>query len=179
MDDACEREVGNPTFAAILLQNALPAQLLQRRLPFPVRDAQALLRRVDIVLQEGKEGRKAALVARQRELLLLVVNANTDRPALGVVGQREEDVFLTAVADEEASQRGVPQHAVCVLHSQRAPVEAAALELGRRVRDDLTVLLAGEGWKVSQVDGGEGPEVLIRIGLTQAGLGGRQGRSRG
>lgn len=86
----------------------------------------------------------------------IVADAHADRPALGVVGQREEDVLLSAVADEEASQWSVPQHAVGVLHSQRAPVEAAALELGRCVCDDVAVLLAGEGGEVGQIRGGDG-----------------------
>lgn len=84
----------------------------------------------------------------------LVVDAHADRSALGVVGQREEDVFLPAVADEETAQRSVPQHAMGVLHSQRAPVEAAALELGRCVCDGQAVLLAGEGGEVGQVQDG-------------------------
>lgn len=85
-----------------------------------------------------------------------VGDAHADRPGLGVVGQCEEDVLLAAVADEEASQRSVPQHAMGVLHSQRAPVEAAALKLGRCVGDDVTVLLAGEGWEVGQIHAGDG-----------------------
>lgn len=80
-----------------------------------------------------------------------------------MVGQREEDVFLTAITDEEAAQRGVPKHAVSVLHSQRTPVEAAALELGCCVCDDSAVLLAGERRKVSQIDGGRS---TVLIGLT-------------
>lgn len=85
-----------------------------------------------------------------------------------MVGQREEDVFLPAVADEEAAQRSVPQHAVGVLHSQGAPVEGAALELGRCVGDDLAVLLAGEGGEVGEVHGGDGrrPRVGILSGAT-------------
>lgn len=146
-----ERELWNPASSTALLHDALPAKLLQRRLPFPVGDAQALLGRIDVMLQEGKERREGALVARQRELLALVVDAHADRPAPGVVGQREEDVVLPAVADEEASQRSVPQHAMGVLHSQRTPVEAAALELGRCVGDDVAVLLAGEGGEVGQI----------------------------
>lgn len=96
----------------------------------------------------------------------LVLDAHADRPALGVVGQREEDVLLPTVADEEASQRSVPQHAVGVLHSQRTPVEAAALELRRRVGDDLTVLLAGESPEVSQIHGRDCSRVRARTGLT-------------
>lgn len=86
----------------------------------------------------------------------LVVDAHADWSALGVVGQCEEDVFLSAVPDEKAAQRSVPQHAVCVLHSQRAPVEATALELGRCVRDDLAVLLAAEGREMGQIHRGDG-----------------------
>lgn len=98
----------------------------------------------------------------------LVVDAHADRPALAVVGQREEDVFLTAVPDEEAAQRGVPQHAMGVLHSQGPPIEAAALELGRCVCDDLAVLLAGEGGEVGQVRRGDGhrPRVWSWSGAT-------------
>lgn len=105
------------------------------------------------MLQEGKECREGALVARQREPLPLVVDAHADRSVLCVVGQREEDVLLTAVADEEAAQWCVLQHAVGVLHSQWAPVEAAALELGDCVYDDVAVFLGGERTKVSQVHG--------------------------
>lgn len=103
------------------------------------------------MLQEGKERWEGSPVARQRELLALVLDAHADRPALGVVGQREEDVLLPAVADEEASQRSFPEHAMGVLHCQRTPVEAAALELGRCVSDDIAVLLAGEGGEVGQI----------------------------
>lgn len=71
-----------------------------------------------------------------------------------MVGQREEDVLLPAVSDEEAAQRRVPQHTVRVLHSQRAPVEAAALKLDRGVCDDPAVLLAGKGWEVGEIHGG-------------------------
>lgn len=105
------------------------------------------------MLQEGKEGLEGTLVARQREPLQPVVDAHADRPTFGVVGQREEDVFLSAVSNEEAAQRGVLQHAVGVLHSQRPPVEAAALELGGRLCDDVAVLLGGESWEVSQIHG--------------------------
>lgn len=80
-----------------------------------------------------------------------------------MVGQREEDVLLAAVPDEEASQRSVPQHAMGVLHSQRAPVEAAALELGRCVGDDVAVLLAGEGWEVGQIHAGDRRRSGVRI----------------
>ncbi|KAG7239502.1 hypothetical protein INR49_028973 [Caranx melampygus] len=78
---------------------------------------------------------------------LLLVDAHADRTALGVIGQSEEHVLLPAVADEEASQRSVPQHSVGVLHSQWSPVEPAALELGCCVRDNLAVLLAGKDRK--------------------------------
>lgn len=83
-----------------------------------------------------------------------VVDAHADRATLGVVGEREENVFLPAVSDEEAAQRGVPQHAVSVLHSQGSPVEAAAFELGCGLCDDLTVLLGGEGGEVGQIHRG-------------------------
>lgn len=115
------------------------------------------------MFQEGKEVREGALVARQRELLALVVDANADRPALGVVGQREEDVLLPAVADEEASQRSVPQHPMGVLHSQRTPVEAAVLELGRCVCDDAAVLLAAEGGEVGQIQAAD--DHRSRVGI--------------
>lgn len=81
-----------------------------------------------------------------------VVDADADRAGLGVVGKREEDVFLAAVADQEAAQRSFPQHAVGVLNSEGTPVEAAALELGGGFRDDFAVLLAGEGSEVGPVD---------------------------
>lgn len=93
----------------------------------------------------------------------LVVDAHADWPAFGVVGQREENVFLPAVADEEAAQWSVPQHAMGVLHSQRAPVEGAALELGRCVCDDRTVLLAGEGGEVGQIHGRDGHQSGVGI----------------
>lgn len=83
--------------------------------------------------------------------MLIVGDAHADWPTLGVVGQREEDVLLPAVADEEASQRSVPQHVMGVLHSQGTPVEAAALKLGRCVCDDVAVLLGGEGGEMRQV----------------------------
>lgn len=94
----------------------------------------------------------------------LVVDAHADRTALGVIGQSEEHVLLPAVSDEEAAQRSVPQHAVGVLHYQRSPVEAAALELGCCFRDDLAVLLAGEDGKVGEIDGGHPPRVRLRGG---------------
>lgn len=50
---------------ATQLHDALPAQFLQRWLPFPVRDAQALLGRVAVILQQGKERWERALVAGQ------------------------------------------------------------------------------------------------------------------
>lgn len=182
-----ERQLRNPALSAAQLHDALPAQLLQRRLPFPVRAAQALLGRIAVILQEGEERREGALVARQRELLTTVGDAHAHRPALGVVGQREEDVLLPAVADKEASQGSVPQHAMRVLHSQRTPVEAAALELGRCVGDDVAVLLAGEGGEVGQVHGGvgrrsgapvwRGPALkLLRLDLVP---GQRRGRGQG
>lgn len=68
------------------------------------------------MLQEGEERLEAAFAACQRELLLLVLDANADRPAVGAVRQREEDGVLPAVPDEEAAPRGVLQHAVSVLH---------------------------------------------------------------
>lgn len=83
--------------------------------------------------------------------MLFVVYAHVDRSTLGVVGQSEEDVFLPTVADEEAAQWSVPQHAMSVLHSQRTPVEAAALKLGGGVCDDLTVLFTGEDAKVGRI----------------------------
>lgn len=146
------RQLREVALSAAHLHDAPPAQLLQRWLPFPVRDAQALLGRVDVMLQKGEQCQEGALAARQRKLVLLVVNANADRPALGVVGQREEHVLLPAVTNQEASQGSVLQHAVGVLHSQRAPVKAAALEFGRSISDGVTVLSRGEGTKVSQVD---------------------------
>lgn len=135
------------------------------------------------MLQEGKECREGALVACQREPLPLEVDAHADRPASGVVGQREEDVFLPAVTDEEAAQRGVLQHAVSVLHSQRPPVEAAALELGGGLGDDVAVLLGGESWEVGQVDGAgrAGPQVLVGLTPELLGLGSsclRRGQGR-
>lgn len=95
--------------------------------------------------------------------MLLVVDAHADWPALAVVGQREEDVFLPAVADEEAAKRSVLQHPMGVLHSQRTPVEGAALELGSCVCDDLAVFLAGEGGEVGQIHRADRrrPRVLI------------------
>lgn len=108
------------------------------------------------MFQKGEERREGAFVSDQRKPLLLVVDANADRPVPGVVGQREEDVLLPAVADEEAAQRRLPQHTVGVLHSERTPVEPAALELGRRICNDVTVLLAGEGGEVGEVHAGNG-----------------------
>lgn len=78
-------------------------------------------------------------------------------------GQREENVLLPAVADEEASQRSVPQHAMGVLHSQGAPVEAAALELGCCGCDDVAVLLGGEGGEMGQVHRWNGHRSRVRI----------------
>lgn len=88
--------------------------------------------------------------------MLLVVDADADRAVLVVVGKREEDVFLSAVTDQEASQRSFPQHPVSVFHSEGAPVKTAELKLGRCVRDDLAVLLGGEGAEVSPVAGLDG-----------------------
>lgn len=73
-----------------------------------------------------------------------------------MVRQREEDVFLAAVTDEEAAQRRFPQHTVGVLHSERTPVETAALKLGRCVCNDVTVLFTGEDGEVGQVHAGNG-----------------------
>lgn len=86
--------------------------------------------------------------------MLLVFDAHADRAALGVVGQGEEDVLLPAVADEEAAQRRIFEHGMSLLHAQRSPVEATALQLGDRVRDDVTVLFAGEHGEVSEVHTG-------------------------
>lgn len=108
--------------------------------------------------------------------MLLVVDAHADRPTFGVVGQREEDVFLSAVSNEEAAQRGVLQHAVGVLHSQGPPVEAAALELGGRLCDDVAVLLGGESWEVGEIHGAGRPQVWA--GLTQRLLGLSSSRRR-
>lgn len=103
------------------------------------------------MFQEGKERREGALVARQRELSSTVYHANAHGATLGVVGQREEDVLLPAVAYEEAAKWRLPQHAVGVLHPQRAPVEAAAFELCCCGRNDIAVFLAGEGGEVGQL----------------------------
>lgn len=100
------------------------------------------------MLQEGKERREGVLVARKRELSSTVYDANAHRAALGVVGQCEEDVLLPAVADEEASKRRLPQHAVGVLYTERAPVETTAFEFRCCGRDDIAVFLAGEGGEV-------------------------------
>lgn len=65
LDNMGERQLRHTASSATQLHDALPAQLLQRRLPFPVRDAQAFLWGVDVMLQEGEERREGALVARQ------------------------------------------------------------------------------------------------------------------
>lgn len=100
------------------------------------------------MLQEGKERWEGTLVAGQREPLPLVVDAHAHRSFFVVIGQGEEDVLLPAVADKEAAQRSVAEHAMGLLHSQRAPVEAAALKLGSCVGDYVAVLLGGEGWEM-------------------------------
>jgi len=174
-----ERQLRHAAPAAAQRHDALPAQLLQRGLPSPVGRAQAPPRRAGVVLQEGEERREGALVARQREALALVVDAHADRAALAVVGQREEDVLLPAVADEVAARRGEAQHAVSLLHPQGAPVEGAALQLGRRVRDDLAVLLAGEGGEVGR-GGGRGPRLRSELpGERRGGRGGGRGGGAG
>lgn len=147
LDHMCDRQLRDLSSAQ--LYDASPAQLLQRGLPFPVRDLQAPLGCVHVILQEGKERWEGALVAGQRELLLLVVDAHTDGSFPVVIGQGEKDVLLPAVTDKVAAQRGAAEHAVGLLHSQRAPVEAAALKLGGCVSDDVAVLLGGERWEMS------------------------------
>lgn len=88
--------------------------------------------------------------------MLLVVNADADRAVFGVVGQREEDVFLAAVTNEETSQRSFPQHAMGVFHSKGAPVKTAELKLGCCVRDDPAVFLGGKSAEVSPMAGLDG-----------------------
>lgn len=145
MGDGQLLDVAGPTAQ---LHDTLAAQLLQSGLPSPARDLQAFLWRAGVMLQEGKERREGALVARKRELSSTVYDANAHRAALGVVGQCEEDVLLPAVADEEASKRRLPQHTVGVLYTERAPVETTAFEFRCCGRDDIAVFLAGEGGEV-------------------------------
>lgn len=58
-------QLSNVACPAAQLHDALPAQFLQRWLPFPAGSSQALLGATDVVLQEGKERREGALVARK------------------------------------------------------------------------------------------------------------------
>lgn len=108
------------------------------------------------MFQEREQRRESALVPRQREPLLLVLDAHADRPAFGVVGQGEEDVFLLAVANEVAAQWRVFEHGVGLLHAEGTPVEAAAFQLGGGLRDDVAVLLAGEKREVGEVHARDG-----------------------
>lgn len=107
LDDVGHRQLRDAALSAAQLQDALPAQLLQGGLPFPVRRGQALLGGVDVMLQEGEDAGEGAVAVAQGEQLPLVLDANADRPALGVEGQREKDVLLAAVPDQEASQGSV------------------------------------------------------------------------
>jgi len=151
-EHAGHRQPEDTAAAAALLGDALPAQLLQRGHALPVRRAQAALGRRHVVLQQLEEPREAALAARQAKALVAVHDAHADGARLRAVRQSEEHVLLPAVPHQVAAQRCIPQHAVGLLHAQRAPVEAAALQLRGGVRDDAEVLLRGEGREV----GGEG-----------------------
>lgn len=98
--------------AAARLHDLFPAQFLERRTLFPVRDSQTFLRGIYVVFQQEEEAGEGVLTSCQAEPLSLIDDAYADWSAVRPIGQREEDIFLTTIPDQERSRGDVLQSTV-------------------------------------------------------------------
>lgn len=76
-----------------------------------------------------------------------------DRTLRRPVAQREENVLLLTVTDQERSHRFLLELVVGLLHGHGPPVEAALLQHGHGLDDGLEVALAPEQAEVRDVFG--------------------------